>query len=151
MPHRFELPAAEVERAYLIRAAALHPDLAGGTGNDSAALNDAKETLLNSELRANALLEVLGGPGKGQDRSLPEGFLVEVMEVREAAGAAGASESGRWRAWAVEKRRGYERDVGAMFAAVAGDRGLLREVRRTLNAWRYIERMIEQLDSGGDA
>jgi hypothetical protein len=30
-----------------------------------------------------------------------------------------------------------------------GDAGALVAIRRELNAWRYIERLIEQLDGGG--
>ena len=39
-----------------------------------------------------------------------------------------------------------EGDGGGSMVPVAGDR--LSQVRRELNAWRYTERLIEQLDPG---
>ncbi|MFO0833289.1 MAG: iron-sulfur cluster co-chaperone HscB C-terminal domain-containing protein [Phycisphaerales bacterium] len=152
LPPRFEVTPAEVERAYLSRVSGLHPDTAGAGEDASAALNDAKETLLNSEVRARALLALLEGPGASQDRSLPEGFLAGMMEVREEmASAVDASSRAQWRAWAVQRRGEYEREVGALFAAAAGGAAVLTRVRRTLNAWRYIERMIEQIDGVAQA
>lgn len=124
----------------------MHPDWAGGDGLSAAELNDAKEVLLNPESRANALLELLGGPGKSEDRSLPDGFLLEMMEVREAVESGEGKDSGEWRAWAMERRREHERCVADAFESHD-----LRGARRHLNAWRYIERMIEQLDERSGA
>lgn len=146
LPRRFLLSPNEVHRAHLSRIAALHPDRAGGDGLSAAELNDAKEVLLNPESRANALLALLGGRGGSEDRSLPDGFLVEVMEVREAMESGGVKEHGEWRAWAMERRRQHERNV-----ADALESRDLRGARRHLNAWRYIERMIEQLDERSGA
>ncbi len=161
----FSLGSDEITRAYLRRAALVHPDLdsaehsgddaeAGNAASSAAeALNRAKTTLQNPELRAIALLARLGGPGP-EDRSLPPGFLIEMMERREEVEASLASEGAaaraRWRNWALERRAAHIGRVGGLFgrAATGGPdaRSLLREVRIELNAWRYIERMIEQLE-----
>lgn len=160
LPARFDLDAAAVDRAYLARAAACHPDLAGGdpdkaaeAARRSALLNGAKAALLNPETRARALLDRLGG-APGSERDLPDGSLMEIMETRmaveEAAAGGDQAELARWRNWAAEQRRDYIDRVGNMFA-VLGDSPspeALSAIRRKLNAWRYIERMAEQI--GGD-
>jgi curved DNA-binding protein CbpA len=153
LPPAFDHAPAAIERAYLARAASVHPDLVGD--DDEAAvraakLNRAKSVLLNPEQRANALLARLGGPSKAQDKSLPPGFLIEMMETREAIEAAIATgnpeERGQWDRWALEQRSEYVSHIGELFGQVAKDPGKLAQIRQKLNAWRYIERLIEQLD-----
>lgn len=144
---RFDLNAADLQRAFLALSASAHPDRAGGDEVRAAALNAARQALADPEQRANALLARLGGPAKEADRSLPEGFLAAMMDARErledarARGDAGAVDG--WLAWAEERRSGHVRAVGALFAACPVDTAA---VRRELNAWRYIERMIEQIE-----
>lgn len=166
MPARFDLDRAALQQAYLARSAVAHPD-AGGAGDAeddqaqaAARLNDAHATLLDPERRAGALLARLGGPSKEQDRTLPPGFLAGMMEVREeleAARAAGdAAGIARFEAWAEGERREWIKRVGAGFAAAGAGPGgptgaMLRELRAQLNAWRYIERMLENLDETGAA
>ncbi|HYE60619.1 MAG TPA: iron-sulfur cluster co-chaperone HscB C-terminal domain-containing protein [Phycisphaerales bacterium] len=156
VPARYDLDHAAVERAYLSRAALLHPDVVGdGSIAESEAavqlaqLNRAKATLLNDERRANALLAALGGPSKEQDKSLPDGFLFKIMETRQEIEAAIASgdqqQRGRWQQWAQAQRAEYRERVAKLFTA-SGEARALQAVRTELNAWRYIERLIEQLD-----
>jgi molecular chaperone HscB len=147
----FDIDPGAVERAYLARAAAMHPDVLGDNdeaASASAQLNRAKAVLLNPEKRANALLELMGGPSKEQDKSLPPGFLAEVMELREQIEEGlERGERERWQRWGEEQRAEYAQRVRALFAAVgAGDAPGLQGIRTALNAWRYIERLIEQLD-----
>jgi hypothetical protein len=158
---RFDLEPAEIQRAYFAHSAGLHPDIASGDPEAQrrmAALNQAKRILDDPEKRASALLKRLGGPG-GEDRSLPPGFLMDIMEVREAIEEALATPDGRtearqrWEAWAEKQRRTAIREVGDLFSALgtppaAADLG---RIRVRLNAWRYIERLIEQLDPDYDA
>jgi molecular chaperone HscB len=155
LPARFDLEGADIQRAYLSRAAAIHPDLA--TGHDeadvrSAILNRSKALLEDPERRANILLERLGGPGKSQDKSLPPGFLMGIMETREqieeALASKDAGQREEWEAWAQEQRGEYQRRVAGFFEAAGQSRDpeTLRAIRQELNAWRYIERLIEQLD-----
>jgi curved DNA-binding protein CbpA len=154
---RFDLTDAEVERAYLTRAASCHPDLVGDTATDdaarlAAALNDAKAVLLDPESRARALLALLTPKGHTADeRSLPDGFLLEIMETRmaveEALASGEAAELARWREWAAEERRSYIERIGGLFTVLdnpPADEGLA-QVGQQLNAWRYIERMLEQI------
>lgn len=159
LPPRFDLEAAEVERAFLARVAAAHPDhssiddpLASDQGESEAAvarLSNARETLLDAERRAVALLARFGGADASADRSLPAGFLQEILEVREAMEAELASEGDaarrRWRGWASARRDGHIARLRGWFGA---DPRPLADIRRELNAWRYVERMMEQLDAG---
>lgn len=157
----FNLADGVLQRAYLARVAACHPDLASGdperaaeAARTSAELNEARRLLLHPESRARVLLERLGGSG-GEGRDLPEGFLMQMMETRmaleEAAAAGDAEEIATWRAWAARERASFITSVGALFPE--GDSALspetAGEIRRLLNAWRYVERMIEQLPRGG--
>lgn len=156
---RFDLDAGAIRRAYLARVAAIHPDSADAgaeSERSSAALNDAKGILESPERRANVLLARLGGPTSAQDKTLPSGFLLETMEMRERIEAA--LESGD-----PEARHAIETDAGALRAAhVARVAALfraagatpapdsLRAIRVELNAWRYVERLIEQLEPSYD-
>jgi molecular chaperone HscB len=158
---RFNLDAEAIDRAYFARSATLHPDVATNpdAGREMAALNEARRTLADPEARADALLRRLGGPSREQERGLPEGFLGEIMELRQEIEAALASgdpaQRRRWQAWAAEQRLETIAEVGGLFAALAPGGGpvapeALRAIRVRLNAWRYIERLIEQLDPGYD-
>jgi molecular chaperone HscB len=162
LPRRFDLDARDIRRAWLARAADLHPDRAQGAAGGAdegevarraALLNDAKRTLEDPERRADALLVLLGGPAREEEKSLPPAFLMEVMEVREALEDAAASgDAGRiteHEAWADARRAALIDEVAGALAALTEppDPGALRDIRVTLNAWRYIERMREQIDA----
>lgn len=159
LPPRFDLNAAEINAAHLRRAAALHPDLADAAQDDdessrlAAELNDAKHQLIDPERRANALLALLGGPSKEQNRSLPDGFLMHIMETREEVEAAAQSKDPQrvvaWNQWAQSQREEYTARVSELFRALSNPPtpAQLAAIRTQLNAWRYIERLIEQLDA----
>lgn len=146
------LDRAVIDRAYLVRAAALHPDLdtAGDAEGESTAqhqmalLNRARALLADPESRAEALLAVLGGPSKESDTSLPLGFLMEFMEIRQEIEAAvhtdDVESKARWHQWIVSERARYQAEVTQEF-----ERDHLPAVRTLLNAWRYIERAAESL------
>lgn len=162
LPRRFDLRPDEINLAHLRAVRGAHPDLAPepkgipGSTHDlelvAAHINDAKRALEDPERRANALLSLLGGPTKEADRSLPEGFLIEMMAMREEIEEAAASKNAEIIAartrWAGEQRAGYIVTLSSMFGALsqAPSPPELRAIRTTLNAWRYIERLIEQLD-----
>ena len=151
---RFQVDRAEIEAAYRRRLATAHPD-AGGDGSDeahAALLNASKETLLDDEQRAVTLLRLLGGPDAKQCPDLPEGFLMEVMELRseieDELATLGDEARERREDWAIEQRRLYRDRAGSLFDSLSPtpSESQLREIRVELNAWRYIERLIEQLD-----
>ena len=153
----------EVERAYLAAAAGLHPDL-NATGDDSgramAALNEGRRQLENPEARADVLLRRFGGPAAADERALPAPFLAEMMDVRQEIEAAMSDPADRprarshWESWARERRCEAIAEVSRMFSGVPAEGGLrdaaLRRIRVRLNQWRYVERLIEQLDPNFD-
>lgn len=156
LERRFDLKPADVQQAFLTRSVDVHPDLSGGADDvePAADLNLARKILVDPELRADALLRLLGGPTREQERGLPAGFLEEMMELRERIDAEIASgEEGvraRWESWAVGKRRLHEARAASLFRTLSEPprHGELGAIRVELNAWRYIERLIEQLDAG---
>lgn len=155
LPIRFDLDQGSIERAYLQQLASSHPDAGGTVGNpesDSASLNQARATLLDHEERAIALLDALGGPSASSCKDLPDGFLMEMMsrreEIEEDLQSRDDQTHARWEKWAREERASNREQVSALFGALAvpPSSTSLIEIRVLLNAWRYIERLIEQLD-----
>lgn len=163
LPPTFDLDPQVVEQSYFAKSARLHPDLAAGDPDaqrEMAHLNQARKVLEDPEQRANLLLARLGGSARDRDRSLPDGFLAEMMEIREEVEAAigdpdprsRSAARAKWEAWAEVERSRAISEVGAMFRALgdAPDPGGLQAIRTRLNAWRYVERLIEQLDPDYD-
>lgn len=160
LPRRFALEARAVQSAYLRRLGGLHPDREPNplkreeAAREAALVNEARRVLLDDEARANALLTLLGGVPEDAVKALPEGFLMEMMEVREDMEQALTShdpeEAARVEAWAREQRSAYFTRLEPLWDAAAGsDASALHArctIRRELNALRYIERMIEQID-----
>ena len=161
LPREYGVDLADLDRIYLQRSAALHPDMLGeagfsdlggdgSVGGEIAELNRAKQVLEDPEQRAIALWSLCGGV---EDKSLSPGFLMEMMEVRgeiEAAQQAGDPVAiARWELWADERRKEYQRRVGGLFAKLGSDTAVntsvLKEIKLELNGWRYIERLAEQL------
>ncbi|CAN5864470.1 hypothetical protein BH11PLA1_BH11PLA1_10040 [soil metagenome] len=163
----FALEAADLQRAYLERIRAAHPDHAGPTAVPadtdldtdarSAALNRARQTLEDPESRAVLLHARLGGPSAEIDRSVPPGFLMELMSAREEIEADRAAKRDnwldRWDAWAEAHRAALRARVAARFTALEtivdapGRAAALKALRSDLNAWRSIERLGAQLET----
>lgn len=150
---RVDVDVRAVEGAYLRRVSLAHPDLVGGaeeSEREMARLNDAKRELLDVERRAGLVVKRLErslGEAKADAKAsggLPDGFLMEMMEVREAIEVEvereGAAAVARWRAWGVERRGAYLTEVSERIAA-----GDAAGARVAMNAWRYIERLLEQV------
>lgn len=153
MAPTFNVDPTEIRRKYLGEMARIHPDLARGDENaarNAARLNQARESVEDPESRARVLLARLGGPGADADQSLPPGFLATMMQIREAIEEGGESERPRWRAWAAKERAGHIARVGAGLEGIVGRATpeQLGAIRQELNAWRYIERLIEQFNPG---
>lgn len=173
LPRTLALTSEQIQRAYLLRMAWAHPDAQsdasadiGLDDNDAASLaaarlNDARQTLAHPERRAIALYTLLvrdaakpepnpdPKPDPKADAALPPGFLMEIMSTREeiesAVAAADRPRIEKWRAWALAQRADYLADVGALL-----DARNFAAAKQQLNAWRYIERLIEQLDPAYD-
>src|SRR5689334_9428852 len=96
LPRRFAVDAAELERQYLARSRAVHPDYhAAGAAGDleaslelSAAVNEAYNTLKDPFARAEYLLRLEGGPTAAEHGQMPPAFLAEMLDLREQVEAA---------------------------------------------------------------
>ena len=157
VPHDFDLTNAAIEAAYLRCIAAVHPDSAesGAADTEMARLNDARSILLKPESRANALLDSLGGPSAKACPELPPAYLLEIleqsMEIEEELASDPVAARPKWTAWANDERNKILAAVAPLFAQASPKEGkILRDLRTGLNAWRYIERLLERLDPGYD-
>jgi molecular chaperone HscB len=166
LPRRFGLDAAEVERNYLARSRALHPDyhqLASASEQRAsmeltAALNEANATLRQPFRRAEYLLALEGGPTASEHKEMAPAFLEEMLELRmeiEELRESGSADSPARSAMArqlSERRERLEKDLAAPFAKLetlpAGDarrKPLLVQVRQVLNAAKYVEGLLRDL------
>ncbi len=164
LPATFDLDPADIRRAWLRLASTSHPDRletgaspGAGASQPGADANEARRTLEDPEKRAEALLIRLGGPRKEHEKTLPPGLLAEMLEVREEMEASLQKGENRahFETWAEDRRQGHIERVRALFERATRENDekraeTLREIRIELNAWRYAERMIEQLDPDDD-
>ena len=158
------LTQAEVEANYLARCRQLHPDYHqfGTTAQQrlslemSAALNEAYATLRDPFRRAEYLLTLAGGPSAADYKEMSPEFLEEMLELRmeieELREAGGADSPGRLEMEARLNRRNAALldELSKHFARLAATpeaqrRPALLDVRRTLNAARYIQGLLRDL------
>ena len=153
LPRRFSLDPAAIEREYLARSRALHPDYhrLGSSAEQaastelSAGLNEAYTTLKDPFKRAEYLLARAGGPTAGELKDVPPEFLEEMLDLRmEIAGLTPDSPA----AAAMEKQLADRRDtllaqVGTLLEGTSPSR--LTEARRLLNATKYVQNLIRDL------
>jgi molecular chaperone HscB len=153
LPRRFSLVPADLEREYLARSRALHPDYhrQGGAAEQaasvemSAALNEAYTTLKDPFKRAEYLLKLAGGPSASEQKDMPPEFLEEMLDLRMEIAELQADTPP---AQAMEARLRLRRDellsrVGELMDGTAANR--LVESRRLLNATKYIQNLIRDL------
>lgn len=149
----FPVDEVRLRQAWLKVTATNHPDRADdpeAAQRTLSAANQAFRTLSDPEKAANALLTRLGGASPDQARALPDGFLMEMLEIRdeleEAKGSKDPGKIAKLEAWADEQRGMWIQRVTEHFAAHREADDRRDAIRESLNAWRYIERLIEQLD-----
>ena len=155
LPRAFPVDRAALDKARLRRTASLHPDRASEPTEAAAELarvNEAYLALADEESAAKALLETLGGPSATEVKDLPDNMLMEMLDIRErmdeAAATGDPALKAELQAWADERRVEFLERLTRAFAELGdlpSDEGL-RDIRVQLNGWRYVERMIEQLD-----
>jgi len=164
LPVRFDVDPAEIERNYLARSRALHPDF-HGQGSDAerraslemtAALNEAYAVLRDPFRRADYLLGLSGGPSAAEHKEMAAAFLEEMLELRmeieELREAGSADSPGRLEMASRLNRRSaalldeLSRHFARLAAAPEGERRpVLLDIRRTLNAAKYIHGLLRDL------
>src|SRR5690348_13372104 len=90
LPLSFTIDAAALEKSFLVKARAAHPDFHASNSEsqdraseEASKINEAYAILRSPIRRSEYLLERLGGPTSEGGRDLPPEFLMEVMELRE--------------------------------------------------------------------
>jgi len=159
----YGVDAAELERRLLRFSRRVHPDFFAAAGEEeralaeesSAALNAAYEILADDVRRADWLVTALDGPSEADEKEMPREFLLEVLEWSEEIENAreappGAPERARLSALAGAlraRRAECVRGVAGLLAP-APERGApaLAEARRLLNAVRYLDRALRELE-----
>ena len=157
---RFDLDVRRLRIAWMQRAAVAHPDAAGAV-EASTSVNDAYRLLLDPIERARALLAVLQAPSV-DERRLPEGFLMEMVELRERADQE--TEEGRTGllAEARERREAALSEIGSIFEGTRRAVGQgttlgppsaedTQAIHVQLNVVRAFDRMLEQLEREGSS
>lgn len=162
MKASFDIDSDALEKKYMQLCFEHHPDKFTDpieqieASETSAEINAAYQAIKEPESRANVLLSVLGGPDSSDDKSLPPTLLVDMLEIREEMEAAQYSQDTtkltELKQWANTERQAYLNRVRELFKQVETadktNEKTLQSIRMQLNALRYIERMIEQLDPG---
>ena len=164
LPLAYALDSADLEQRLLRFSRIVHPDYFRSAGPElssraerhSAALNAAYEVLRDDVRRAQWLVQTLGGPSEGEEREMPQSFLVEVLEWNEALEQvrSGDAQPGTLEGMATELQRGRELELAAVATALdplpdpdAGSaNATLRDVRKRLNAVRYIDRTLAEIE-----
>ena len=157
LPRRFDLDPAELHAKYIQASSACHPDrhtdpvAQADAAERIAFINQAYTVLSDPEKRADALLKLLGGPAKEDDKSLPPALLIEMMEIREQLEQVIAennkAELAKCRGWADDQRNAHLLKIADLFKD-PGDAlsdTTAKAIRLELNTLRYIQRMLEQM------
>lgn len=161
VPRHFDMQAEELRRRYLELSRHAHPDFFTGDSPESqslaltvaSSLNDAYRTLADPIERAEYLVELLGGQSSAADKSVPTGFLDEMMVLQEElheARAAGDHRALDRKAEALRGRlAGMMAGVTGLFADFESQVGCegtrlecLARIRRQLNAVSYVRRLV---------
>jgi molecular chaperone HscB len=165
LPERFAVNAAEVERAYLERSRALHPDFhQQSSGAEqrasmelSAALNEAYAALTQPFRRAEYLLSLLGGPSAAAHKQSAGASLEEMLDLRmrieELRDDPDPDAPGRRKMAGQLSARSQKlietlTQRFAQLESCTGDasrQALLVEARQTLNEAKYIQGLLRDL------
>ncbi|MFH0902094.1 MAG: Fe-S protein assembly co-chaperone HscB [Pseudomonadota bacterium] len=161
LPRRFAVDAGELDRRFRELSRRLHPDRFVKASpaerlvslQAATALNDAYRTIKSPVARAEHLLELEGSGLAGNSAPTDPGLLAEMLEVRETLADArrtGGTETVESIVADMKERR--QRALTAIGRAFArhdeeqGDRRILDEVRVSLVALRYYERVLAEAD-----
>lgn len=148
----------------LVRSSRLvHPDFFANeapairelAGAHSARLNDAYAQLVDPARRADWLVRSGCGPAADQDRSMPQAFLLQVLEWNESLESLRALPA----AQRSQPARTLQTELGQQHSAILQRLGQLLEplpspghanfmqARRELNSLAYVERALAELEA----
>ena len=147
---------AEPLRKRLLRFSRMtHPDFYAGRPEEALAeantalLNRAYELLVDDVRRADWMVTAAGGPSESDERSMPQVFLMEVLEWNETLEEARSSADVDLTSLERELREKRAEELSAIESKLspipADEAPEWTEVRRHLNAVRYLDRALSQI------
>ena len=159
-PNRFVVDDAVIERAYLAQARSVHPDFhqTASTATQqtsleqTAILNEAYLTLREPLRRAEYLLKLKGGPSASEEKNLDQGFLAEMMDLRERLEMATSShEKLELESQLLQSERERFEKVATLFEELdplqpGNQRVQLSSIRQHLNAIKTIRSLLRDLN-----
>jgi DnaJ-domain-containing protein 1 len=141
----------------------MHPDFFAAApqaardlaGRNSARLNDAYATLLDPARRTEWILTDRGAPSAQAERTMPQSFLMQVLEwnetldsARETQGAARTSALQSLLTELSPQREALLVRLGSLLDPLpAPGSPALLAARRELNALAYLDRALAQIES----
>lgn len=159
---RFSLDRRALRKRLLELQRAVHPDFFATRGPEarSAAedatsqLNRAFEVLNDEQQLGDELVRRLGGPSQDEERQMPQTFLMEVLEWNEVLDEARAQGAGADAAALADLRDRLGAARAEALAGLASDleplpehgAPRLRRARQGLNALRYVERALADIE-----
>jgi molecular chaperone HscB len=162
LPVQFDVDKKSLRKRLLEISRLTHPDFFGTASSElkqraeraSARLNSAHEILADDACRSDWLIAHLGGPDENEERQMPQPFLMEVLEWNEQLEEARKSRaplSSELSTLEQSLRERREEALAAVRSALVPlpERGSqrLRDARRELNAIRYIDRALAEVEA----
>lgn len=161
-------PDAKDLRARLLRFSRIvHPDYYGAdeklrarAETNTARLNESYGTLADDFARLDWIVKQLGGPTEADERQMPQAFLMEVLEWNEALEEAREAPAGAplpaslaalettWKSERANTLAAATRRLTPLPEAGTTDLSpTLTGVRKNLNAVRYLDRALRELEA----
>ncbi len=159
----FNLDVEDLRARHLKISRWIHPDyfasapeLRALAESNTGHLNGAIEALEEPLRRADHLIGGLGGPSEAEVNDMPQVFLMEVLEWNEALEEARAAEAGSAKREAAfklksdlaEQRAARIDSIAELLHPLPEPKSeALSAARRELNAVRYLDRVLLELES----
>ena len=164
LPLAYPIDRADLKQRLVRFGRLVHPDFYATEGEAaralaeiaSARLNAAHALLADDPARAEWIVEHLGGPRAEVQRELPRAFLIEVLDWNEelealssTPNAPGSAERLAAIASNLEARRAEDLASITRLLVPLPARGspVLARVREQLNAIRYLERALAEIEA----
>jgi len=116
---------------------------------NTATLNEAYEELSDDRRRADGLVRRLGGPDEVAERQMPQEFLMEVLEWNESLEDERSQPSpalATLEAELEQRRTSTLQAVANLLTPLpAPGASQLTDVRRLLNALRYLQKTLSEI------
>ncbi|MDH5752743.1 MAG: DnaJ domain-containing protein [Deltaproteobacteria bacterium] len=168
LPRSYAIDRASLDSAYEELSLSCHPDFFAAAPAPELAAARAKSTLVNEayrvlssdSLRAEYLLGLLAAGRSLDTRALPEGFLMEMLELQEeldelfppesppATDGPQAGQAQRMRGLVKERLESLLEERRKLFAGAgeSPDEQILRGLQTNLNCEKYLNRLLERLE-----